>query len=285
MRSLAQVGTMPFLTSGVAMKRRGFISLVGGAALTWPSIGFAQDQRTKRIGLIANTPLPPVRRFREKLHELGWIEGKNLIIEYRYGEGRDDRFSEFAAELVSMPVDVLVVWGTPAAFAAKRATTTIPILIGAAGDVMNTGLVSNLARPDANLTGFIALNVDLESKRVELLKEAVPGLSRVAVLANTANPLNRVNLDTARQAADKLGVKMEVVEARNVTEIEGALAQIKTSRPDAVLIASDILLLSKRKEIAEFMAVNRIPAIYPFREYAAVGGLFLRGQHFDLLPG
>ena len=122
------------------------------------------------------------------MHELGWIEGKNLIIEYRYGEGRDDRFSEFAAELVSMPVDVLVVWGTPAAFAAKRATTTISILIGAAGDVMNTGLVSNLARPDANLTGFIALNVDLESKRVELLKEAVPGLSRVAVLANTANP-------------------------------------------------------------------------------------------------
>ena len=166
---------MPFLTSGVAMKRRGFISLVGGAALTWPSIGFAQDQRTKRIGLIANTPLPPVRRFREKLHELGWIEGKNLIIEYRYGEGRDDRFSEFAAELVSMPVDVLVVWGTPAAFAAKRATTTIPILIGAAGDVMNTGLVSNLARPDANLTGFIALNVDLESKRVELLKEPFRG--------------------------------------------------------------------------------------------------------------
>jgi putative ABC transport system substrate-binding protein len=283
MRSLAQVGTMPFLTSGVAMKRRGFISLVGGAALTWPSIGFAQDQRTKRIGLIANTPLPPVRRFREKLHELGWIEGKNLIIEYRYGEGRDDRFSEFAAELVSMPVDVLVVWGTPAAFAAKRATTTIPILIGAAGDVMNTGLVSNLARPDANLTGFIALNVDLESKRVELLKEAVPGLSRVAVLANTANPLNRVNLDTARQAADKLGVKMEVVEARNVTEIEGALAQIKTSRPDAVLIASDILLLSKRKEIAEFMAVNRIPAIYPFREYAAVGGLFIYGANISTL--
>ena len=107
---------------------------------------------------------------------MGWVEGKNILFEYRYAEGRDDRFPAFAAELVSMPVDVLVVWGSPAAFAAKRATTTIPILIGAAGDVVNIGLISNLARPDANLTGFIALNVELESKRLELLKEAVPHL-------------------------------------------------------------------------------------------------------------
>ena len=130
-----------------------------------------------------------------------------------------------------MPVDVLVVWGTPAAFAAKRATTTIPILIAGAGDVVNTGLVSNLARPDANLTGFIALNVDLESKRLELLKEAVPGLSRVVVLANPANPLNRVNLDIARRSVEKLGVKIEVVEAKSAVHIDGALAQIKKSRP------------------------------------------------------
>ena len=123
---------------------------------------------------MANLPLPPVERFREKLQKLGWVEGKNLIIEYRYGEGRDDRFPEFAAELVSMPVDVIVVWGNPAAFAAKRATTTIPILIGTAGDVVDTGLISNLARPDATLTGFIALNVDLESKRLELLQGGHP---------------------------------------------------------------------------------------------------------------
>ena len=182
-----------------------------------------------------------------------------------------------------MPVDVLVVWGTPAAFAAKRATTTIPILIAGAGDVVNTGLVSNLARPDANLTGFIALNVDLESKRLELLKEAVPGLSRVVVLANPANPLNRVNLDIARRSGEKLGVKIEVVEAKSAVDIDGALAQIKKSRPDAVLLASDTLLLSNRKEIADFMAEHRIPAIYPFRKYAGVGGLFVYGANISVL--
>ena len=144
---------------GKFMKRREFLNLLAGTVAPWPTFAFAQQhQAAKRIGLIANLPLPPVERFREKLQKLGWVEGKNLIIEYRYGEGRDDRFPEFAAELVSMPVDVIVVWGTPAAFAAKRATTTIPILIGAAGDVVDTGLISNLARPDANLTGFISLN-------------------------------------------------------------------------------------------------------------------------------
>jgi putative tryptophan/tyrosine transport system substrate-binding protein len=211
------------------------------------------------------------------------VEGKNLIIEYRYGEGRDDRFPQFAAELVSMPVDVIVVWGTPAAFAAKRATTTIPILIGSAGDVVNTVLVSNLARPDANLTGFVALNMDLESKRLELLKEAIPHLSRVVVLANFANPLNRVNLDTARQAAEKLRVKIEVVEAKSAADVESALMKINELHPDAALLASDTQLLSKRKEITDFMAKERIPAIYPFREYADVGGLFIYGADLSVL--
>lgn len=266
------------------MKRRAFLTALAGGAVAWPAFGFAQQTRTpKRVGLIANSPLPPVKRFRETLRKLGWVEGENLIIEFRYGEGRDDRFPGFAEELVSLPVDVLVVWGTPAAFAAKRATTTIPILIAGAGDVVNTGLVSNLARPDANLTGFIALNVDLESKRLELLKEAVPGLLRVVVLANPANPLNRVNLDIARRSGEKLGVKIEVVEAKSAADIDGALAQIKKSRPDAVLLASDILLLSKRKEITDFMAAQRIPAIYPFREYAGVGGLFVYGANISVL--
>ena len=182
------------------MRRRDFIALVCGTA-AWAGLAFAQQKRTaKRIGFIANAPLPPVKRFRERLQTLGWVEGEeDLIIKSRYGEGKD--LPVFAAELKSMPVDVLVVWGTPAAFAAKGATTTIPILIAAAGDVVNTGLISNLARPNSDLTGFVALNVDLESKRLELLKEAVPGVSRVVVLANPANPLNRINLDTAPNMA------------------------------------------------------------------------------------
>jgi putative tryptophan/tyrosine transport system substrate-binding protein len=266
------------------MKRREFLNMLAGAASVWPGLAFAQqNQPTKRIGLMAHQPLPPVQRFRERLRALGWEEGKNLIIEYRYAEGRDDRFPEFAAELVSMPVDVLVAWGSPAAFAAKRATTTIPILIGAAGDVVNIGLISNLARPDANLTGFIALNVELESKRLELLKEAIPHLSRVTILANPANPLNRFNLETARRSAEKLGVKIEVVEARAAADIESALTKVLETRPDAVLLASDTLMLSKRKEIADFMAANRIPAIYPFNEYAGVGGLFIYGANISVL--
>jgi ABC-type uncharacterized transport system substrate-binding protein len=148
---------------------------------------------------------------------------------------------------------------------------------------VNTGLISNLARPDANLTGFIALNVDLESKRVELLKEAIPRVSRVVVLTNPANPLSRASLDTARQAGEKLAVKIEVVEARSATDVESALAQIKALHPDAVVIAPDTQLLSKRKEIADFMAEQRIPAIYPFREYASVGGLFIYGANLSVL--
>src|SRR6476646_6339275 len=227
------------------MQRRKFITLLGGAAIAWPLAAWAQQSPVpRRIGLIANLPLPPVQRFRQRLQQLGYVEGKNLIIEYRYGEGRADRFPSFAAELVAMPVEVIVVWGNPAAFAAKRATTSIPILIGSAGDVVNTGLISNIARPEANRTGFVALNVELEEKRLELLKQVVPRLSRVAVLVNTENQLNRINLDTARRAAQRLGVKIEVVEIKSSKDVESGLAQIKGLRPDAVLLASDTLLLS-----------------------------------------
>jgi putative tryptophan/tyrosine transport system substrate-binding protein len=264
------------------MRRRDFITLIGGVAALWPPAAHAQ-QRTRRIGLMANLPLPPIERFRQRLAQLGYVEGKNLVIEYRYGEGRDDRFPAFAAELVAMPVEVIVVWGNPAAFAAKRATTTIPILIGAAGDVVNTGLIANISRPESNLTGFVALNVELESKRLELLKEVVPQLSRVAVLGNSANPLSRVNLDTARRSAERLGVTIEAFEVKDSAEVENALAAIAVSRPDAALLASDTLLLSQRKRITEVFATGRIPAIYPFKEYAEDGGLFIYGANLSIL--
>jgi putative tryptophan/tyrosine transport system substrate-binding protein len=269
---------------GASMRRREFITLLGGGAAIWPFAARAQRPiAPRRVGLIANLPLPPVERFRQRLQQLGYVEGQNLIIEYRYGEGRDDRFAAFAAELVAMPVEVIVVWGTPAAFAAKRATSSIPILIGAAGDVVNTGLISNIARPESNLTGFVALNVELEEKRLELLKEVIPRLSRVVVMVNTANQLNRVNLDTARRAAQRLGVAIEVVEVKNSKEVESGLAKMTDLHPDAVLLASDTLLLSERKRIAETMATSGIPAIYPFREYAEVGGLFIYGANISVL--
>lgn len=229
---------------------------------------------------MANLPLPPIQRFIQRLTQLGYVEGNNIIIEYRFGEGRDDRFPAFAAELVALPVEVIVVWGNPAAFAAKRATTTIPILIGAAGDVVNTGLITNVAHPESNLTGFVALNVELEEKRVELLREIIPNLSRVAVLANSSNPLVRVNLDTVHRAAKRLGVTIEVFDTRSSKDVESALAEV---RADAALVAADTLLLSERRQITEMMAASRIPAIYAFKEFSDAGGLLTYGADFSVL--
>ncbi len=232
---------------------------------------------------MANLPFPPIEAFRKKLQQLGYTENKNLVIEYRFADGQDERYPAFASELVALPVDLIVTSGTPAALAAKRATTAIPIVLGSVGDVVNTGIVFNLARPEANITGFSALNVELEEKRLELLKEVIPRMSRVAVLANMNNPLNRVNLETARRAAEKLSMTIEVFEANSSREIEGALRNLTQARPDAALLASDNILLSERKQIGEAMAANRIPAIYPFREYVEVGGFIIYGANLSIL--
>jgi putative ABC transport system substrate-binding protein len=264
------------------MRRREFVGLIGGAAL-WPLAADAQSERVRRIGLMANLPLQPIERFRKKLNQIGYVEGKNLVIEYRFAEGKDERYTLFASELVAIPVDLIVVWGTPAAFAAKRATSKIPIVLGGVGDVINTGLVSDLARPDANITGFVALNVELEEKRLEFLKEVMPGLSRVAVLGNRANPLNKINAETVRRVAAKLSVSVDVFEIQNSQEVEGALVAIVNAHPDAVIIASDTLLLSERKRIVDSMENNGIPAIYPFREYAEAGGFIVYGANISIL--
>jgi putative ABC transport system substrate-binding protein len=240
--------------------RREVITLLGGAAvscISWPLPARAQQgERTRRIGLMGNLPLRPIERFRKALQELGYVENRNLVIEYRFAEGRDERYPAFAAELVARPVDLIVTWGTRAAFAAKQATATIPIVLGAIGDAVNTGLVPNLARPGGNITGFVALNVDLEEKRLELLKELLPHLSRVAVLGNSLNPLNRINLDTARRVAQRLAVRIDAFEVRSSQDIGGALRAIAAARPEAVLLASDTQLLSERKQIADAMATR-----------------------------
>jgi putative ABC transport system substrate-binding protein len=231
---------------------------------------------------MGNLPLRPVERFRKKVQELGYVEGQNLIIESRFAEGRDDRYPAFAAELAALPLDLIVAWGTPAALAAKRVTTKIPIVI-VAGDVISTGIVSNLARPEGNITGFIALNVELEEKRIELLKDVVPRLTRIAILGNSLNPLNRINLDIARRAAAKLSVAIETFEVQNSQEVANVLAALTDKRPDAALLASDTLLLSERQRIVDALAVSKIPAIYPFREYAEVGGFIIYGANLSIL--
>jgi putative ABC transport system substrate-binding protein len=260
------------------MQRREFVGLIGGAA-AWPFVAYAQADRVRRIGLMANLPLRPVELFRKKLRQLGYIEGKNLIVEYRFAEGRDERYASFAPELVAIPVELIVVWGTPAAFAAKRATSKIPIVLGTVGDVVNTGLVSDLAHPEGNITGFVSLNAELEEKRLEVLKEILPRLSRIAVLGNRANPLNTINSETVRRTAEKLSIAVDVFDVVNSNEVEHALAAIVAAHPDAAIIASDTLLLSERSKIVEAMGNHGIAAIYPFREYAEIGGLIIYGAN------
>jgi len=204
------------------MKRRAFITLLGGAA-AWPLAARAQQgERMWRIGILASLPLPSLQRFARKLSEYGYNEGQNLRLVSRFAEGRDDRYPAMAAELAALPVDLIVTMGTPAALAAKQATRTIPIVMGAIGDPVSVGVVSNLARPDGNITGFAAQNLDLEGKRLELLKELVPHLSRVGMLANAANPLLDVSLQKLRPAAERLRITIDLFDIRSRDEIDAA---------------------------------------------------------------
>jgi putative ABC transport system substrate-binding protein len=266
------------------MKRREFITLLGCAAASWPLAARGQPQAgVRRIGLMANLPLKPIEHLRRKLKDLGYVEGQNLVIEYRGAEGRDDHYDTFAAEFLKLPVDMIVTWGTPASLAAKRATSTVPILIAAIGDVLNTGIVSNLARPGGNITGFSAVNVELEEKRLEILKVLLPDIKRVGVLANALNALNGVNLETARRIAKNWSITIDAVEIRGSAEIDEALRKLVGLRPDAILIASDILLLSARRKIVDAMAAARIPAIYPFPEYVEAGAFIVHGANLSVL--
>jgi putative tryptophan/tyrosine transport system substrate-binding protein len=265
------------------MRRRQFITLIGSAA-AWPLAARAQHaEKNVRLGVLATLPLPPVQRFFRKLQDYGYVEGRNLRLEARYAEGRDNLYPALAAELVAMPVDIIVTWGTPAAFAAKQATTTIPIILGAIADPVAVGLVSNLARPEGNITGFASLNVDLEVKRMELLKDLLPHLARVGILGNAANPFLEVALKKLRPIAEQLSVEIELVEVHNSDEVEGALVRLDRARPDAVLVPADNLLLTKRSEIAAALTRSKLPAVYAIREFATVGGLIVHGANLGVL--
>jgi putative ABC transport system substrate-binding protein len=264
------------------MRRRDFMTVLGGAAALWPAGAWGQ-RSVHVIGVLASQPLPPVQRFVRKLREYGYIEGENLRLQSRFAEGHDDHYPDMAAELVKLPVEVIVTWGTPAAVAAKQASRTIPIVMGSIGDPVAVGIVPSLARPGGNITGFAAQNVDLEGKRLELLKDLLPNLSRVGVLANVANPLLEVGLQKLQPVAKELRVSVDVFEVRNSDEIEGALGRLQQARPDGVVVAPDLLLLSKRTEITAALGASKLPAVYPFREYAAVGGLMIHGANLGVL--
>ena len=222
--------------------------------------------------------MPPLDGLREGLRDLGYVEGESLRLEYRWAEGRYDRYPDLAAELVALPVDAIVTVTTPAALAAQRTTSRIPIIMAAIGDAISTGLVSNLAHPGGNITGFSSLAPDLGVKRVEFLKDLVPTLSRLAVLSNTTNPYAALELERVQPAAVALEIRLQVVSASDDDQLSALLETVRRQSFDGVLVINDQFLLSRRDRIVSFMAETRLPAVYGYREFVDIGGLAYRSQ-------
>ena len=256
------------------MERREFIGLLGGAA-AWPLTARAQQAVGKivTIGVLAIEPWPPIDTFRQALNNLGYIEGKNVRFEYRYAEGYNERLPELANDLVGLNVDVIVTWGTDAVLAAKQATTTIPIVMGTIGDPLGSGIVTNLARPGGNVTGSSSRAAELESKRLELLKEAVPGLSRAAILFNPTNHYMPLALQSARKGAQMRHVSLAIYEVRDTTTLDAAFVTLTKDRPDALMVPTDTFLVSQRSRIAQFAIENKLPSVYTYRQHVEAGGL------------
>jgi putative tryptophan/tyrosine transport system substrate-binding protein len=263
-------------------KRREFIGLVGGAA-AWPLTASAQQAGGKivTIGILAIEPWPPIDTFRQALDDLGYIEGKNVRFEYRYAKGHGERFPELANDLVGLNVDVILAWGTDAVLAAKQATTTIPIVMVAVGDPIGSGIVTNLARPGANVTGCSLRAAELEAKRLQLLKDVVPGLSRVAILFNPTNHYMPFALQSARKGARLLHVSLAVYEVHDTTTLDAAFVTLTKDRPDAFLVPADTFLVSQRSRIAQFAIENKLPSVYTFREYIEAGGLIAYTPNYN----
>jgi putative ABC transport system substrate-binding protein len=264
------------------VKRREFIRVVGGAA-AWPLTARAQQAVGKiaTIGVLAIEPWPPIDTFRQALNNLGYIEGKNVRFEYRYAKGDNERLPELANNLVGLNVDVILTWGTDAALAAKQATTTIPIVMGTIGNPLGVGIVTNLAHPGANITGFSSRAAELEAKRLHLLKEVFPGLSRVAILFNPTNHYMPLALQNARKGAQMLHLSLAVYEVHDITTLNAVFVQLTKNRPDGVLVPGDTFLVSQRGRIAQFAIENKLPSIYTFREYIEAGGLIAYTPNYD----
>jgi putative ABC transport system substrate-binding protein len=228
-----------------------------------------------RIGIIDDEAV--FDNFRQGLRDLGYVENQNIAIEYRSAEGNVDRLAQAARELVSLPVDVIVVGGSPAARAARQATSTIPIVMISIGDPVRAGFAVSLARPGGNMTGYSEFSPDLIGKRLDVLKECVPALARVAFLWNPDNDSNRIILEELTAAVPTLGLQLISVPIRNGDEFDGAFAAMVRRMPNAALATNDPLLRSHMRQIVDFAAKNRLPAIYQTKEYVALGGLMSYG--------
>ena len=254
---------------------------------TMPRASFAQPPgKVWRIGFLAplsrSTPLRPdvyYDAFVQGIRELGYVEGKNLAIEWRFADGKFERLPGLAAELVRVNVDVIVTHSTPATQALQRATSTIPIVFAVAVDPVGSGFAASLARPAGNITGLSVIDVDLGPKRLELLKTMLPALSRVAVLVNPGSSVRAAIVRSVQAAGQHAGIKVLPVDARTPEEIERGFVIMAQERAEGVIIADDAFFRGQRRQIADLAVKNRMPAITPWREYVAAGGLMSYGQN------
>lgn len=266
------------------MRRREFIASVSGATVAAPWLAAAQQTRElRRIGVLCSTTCSEQSfdSFRQGLLKLGYREGQNVETIYREAEGSVERLPALASDLVGQKVDVLVtVWGTAAALAAKRATSTIPIVAAAVGDPIAAGLVKSLARPGGNVTGISTLALILEEKRLELIKELKPATKRVAVLWDPDNPYSSLAMSRIEASAAMLGVRILRHRVIGTADLDRAFAAMAADRPDALLVPAYLLLVAERKKIVAFAASNRLPAMYSQDEFVRAGGLISYGVDY-----
>jgi putative ABC transport system substrate-binding protein len=267
------------------VKRREFITLLGGAAAAWPLAARAQQPKVVRLGYLEpGTPTDPVaanlrRQFLLGLRDLGYVEGRHFKMEDRSAGGRLDRLPALASELARLPVDIFVVGGDAPIRAAMQASDKIPVVMTLGGDPVGSGFVTSLARPGGNVTGMSALAPDLAGMRLELLKEVVPRAARVAVLWNSSNPSKVAEWKDTQEAAPTVGLTLRSLEASSPEELDGALAAIQHDLPDALVTFADGFTLAFRQRIGSFALANRLPMISELREFAEAGGLATYGTN------
>ena len=267
----------------VNLRRREFVTLLGGAAAAWPLAVRAQQAKAATIGLLGTGSAAAQSQwtatFVQRMRELGWVEGRNLAIEYRWADGRTERLSELANQLVRLKVDVIVTHNTPGPLAAKQATSTIPIVFATAGDPVGTGIVASLARPGGNVTGLSSQTPDVAGKRLELLREIVPGLRQLAVLADTDNPFVKLDVSHLRQAGAGLGVEVAMFEMRRGEDIDPAFEALK-GRAQALYVPATPIAVVNRVRINTLALAAHVPTMLGVREYVEAGGLMSYGPNF-----
>ena len=258
------------------MRRREFVTLLGGGAVAWPLAARAQQPaKVPRIGIIDDAPIWDY--FRQALRDLGYVDGQNIIIEYRNAQGEPERLAQAARELASIPVDVIVEFGSTGAHAAKNATTTIPIVMISIGDPVRAGFVASLARPGGNMTGNTILGPDLSAKRIQILKEVLPSVSRPAFLWNPDNASNALIPQEYQAAMPKLGMSLILVPVRNTHEFDPAFAAMLREHADALLMTNDPFHQRHIQKILAFLAENRIPGMFQIKENVLAGGFMSYG--------